>query len=130
MSKHESLIPKNNPAMLETQHPVLMRFKTKRPQTLEAFRARVCTERKRSTDVQGQPRTNKDKPVSMNGGVRPCPFALFCLSRGERCPFAFKSGVLVVDRQVARVAKDFENEGGFTERLYRVLRHRRDGGSL
>jgi four helix bundle suffix protein len=26
----------------------------------------------------------------------------------------------LLDRQVARLATDFENEGGFTERLYRV----------
>jgi four helix bundle suffix protein len=26
----------------------------------------------------------------------------------------------LLDRQVERLAKDFENEGGFTERLYRV----------
>ena len=26
----------------------------------------------------------------------------------------------LLDRQVERLAKDFENQGGFTERLYRV----------
>ncbi|NEX15025.1 MAG: four helix bundle protein, partial [Prosthecochloris sp.] len=26
----------------------------------------------------------------------------------------------LLDRQVAKLAEDFENEGGFTERLYRV----------
>lgn len=35
----------------------------------------------------------------------------------------------LLDRQVERLAKDFENQGGFTERLYRVRsarrRHRR-----
>ena len=33
----------------------------------------------------------------------------------------------LLDRQVERLAKDFENEGGFTERLYRVRTTRRRG---
>jgi four helix bundle suffix protein len=31
----------------------------------------------------------------------------------------------LLDRQVARLAQDFENEGGFTERLYRVRTNKR-----
>ncbi|WP_353740112.1 four helix bundle suffix domain-containing protein [Desulfobacter postgatei] len=31
-----------------------------------------------------------------------------------------RRGLLSPDRQVERLAKDFENQGGFTERLYRV----------
>ena len=34
----------------------------------------------------------------------------------------------LLDRQVARLAQDFENEGGFTERLYRVRSARRRRG--
>ncbi len=34
----------------------------------------------------------------------------------------------LLDRQVARLARDFENEGGFTERLYRVRSDRRRRG--
>jgi four helix bundle suffix protein len=35
----------------------------------------------------------------------------------------------LLDRQVERLAQDFENEGGFTERLYRVRTAKRRGGS-
>lgn len=34
----------------------------------------------------------------------------------------------LLDRQIARLAADFEREGGFTERLYRVRRRRREMG--
>ena len=33
----------------------------------------------------------------------------------------------LLDRQIAALAKSFENEGGFTERLYRVRKAKRDG---
>jgi four helix bundle suffix protein len=33
----------------------------------------------------------------------------------------------LLKRQVATQARDFEEEGGFTERLYRVRKTRRDG---
>ncbi|MHB1350994.1 MAG: four helix bundle suffix domain-containing protein [Desulfobulbaceae bacterium] len=35
----------------------------------------------------------------------------------------------LLDRQVERLAQDFENEGGFTERLYKVRTAKRRGGS-
>jgi four helix bundle suffix protein len=31
----------------------------------------------------------------------------------------------LLDRQIASLAKDFENNGGFTERLYRVRKSKR-----
>jgi len=31
----------------------------------------------------------------------------------------------LLDRQIARLAKDFENDGGFTERLYRTRQQNR-----
>jgi four helix bundle suffix protein len=34
----------------------------------------------------------------------------------------------LLDRQIAAQAAAFEREGGFTERLYRVRKARRDGG--
>lgn len=33
----------------------------------------------------------------------------------------------LLDRQISSLAASFENEGGFTERLYRIRRRRRDG---
>jgi four helix bundle suffix protein len=33
----------------------------------------------------------------------------------------------LLDRQIAAQAKAFEEEGGFTERLYRTRKQRRDG---
>ncbi|MDV7392655.1 four helix bundle suffix domain-containing protein, partial [Arthrospira platensis SPKY1] len=36
----------------------------------------------------------------------------------------------LLDRQVERLATDFENEGGFTERLYKVRSQRRQSSKL
>jgi four helix bundle suffix protein len=36
-------------------------------------------------------------------------------------------GCALLDRQVQRLATDFENQGGFTERLYRVRAAKRSG---
>ncbi|WP_431737560.1 four helix bundle suffix domain-containing protein [Cellulosispirillum alkaliphilum] len=33
----------------------------------------------------------------------------------------------LLDRQVERLAKNFETEGGFTERLYKIRRAKRNG---
>jgi len=34
--------------------------------------------------------------------------------------------ISLLDRQISSLANDFENEGGFTERLYRIRKNRRD----
>jgi len=47
-------------------------------------------------------------------------------ANGALALVAVAAGLL--DRQLASQAKAFENEGGFTERLYRVRSQKRRGG--
>jgi len=97
-------------------HPALVRFKARRCASLQDFRAWVAEEVKRekeNTDKHGQPRMGK----AAMPGVRESP-----------CPSVFvANGVLsllnlcihLLDRQLRAQADAFEQEGGFTERLYR-----------
>jgi len=125
---YEDFLRQNNLPMLESQHPALIRFKAQKPKTLEAFREWVSTERKRSTDDQGQSGTDTDNPASLNVPECPCPsLSSACLAANGALSL-LNLACWLLDRQVARLAEDFENEGGFTERLYRVRRNRRDGG--
>ena len=114
--------------MFEPNHAVLARFKARKPQTVDQFAEWVAEERKKDTDQHRLTQTNSDtrttirdnsKP-SVKVGERPCQ------SLSSSCLAA--NGVLsllnlacyLLNRQVERLARDFENEGGFTERLYKV----------
>ena len=96
-------------------HPALMRFKAKRCATLE--------------DVQAWVREERTKQ-SVKVGARPCESVF-------RSAQLVANGALsllnlcchLLDRQMASQAKAFENEGGFTERLYRIRSQRRKSGS-
>ena len=118
--------------MLEPDHPALTRFKALKPPTVDAFAAWVAEEREICQDRQGRTRTSSDirtdkdsSTHSVQVGGRPCP------SLSSACLAA--NGVLsllnlachLLDRQVERLARDFEKEGGFTERLYRIRSEKR-----
>lgn len=111
-------------------HPAMKRFKEKRCSSQEDVRVWVEEERTLHghTDKQGRTRTEMDREnhVASSMSVSDGP----CQSTASSVP----SSVLVanaalsllnlcchfLDRQLAAQAKAFENEGGFTERLYRV----------
>ena len=126
---YEDFLRQRGLPMLKPKHPALTRFKSLKPQTVDEFAGWVADERKRNTDIQGQAQTiNKEwtgKDESVSVGERPC------LSLSSSC--LASNGVLsllnlvcyLLDRQVERLALDFENEGGFTERLYRVRSKKR-----
>lgn len=121
---YEDFLRQNNLPMLEPKEPVLMRFKRVKPQTVDAFAAWVAQERKRNTDQHGQARTNKDtrtdKDKSVLVGERPCQsLSSSCLAANGALSL-LNLACYLLDRQVERLAHDFENKGGFTERLYKV----------
>ncbi len=119
-------------------HPALKRFKGKQCSTAEEVREWVESERglQGHTDRQGRTRTVTDRKnqADLSASVRESP----CKSTGTPVP----SSVLVanaalsllnlcchfLDRQLAAQAKAFENEGGFTERLYRIRNSTRKSG--
>ena len=108
---------------LAPNHPALVRFKTRKPQTQEAFASWVADERKISVDGHGPSPTHTDTPISdpsMPVGECPCPsLSSACLAANGALSL-LNLACYFLDRQVARLAADFEEVGGFTERLHRV----------
>jgi four helix bundle suffix protein len=95
-------------------HPALLRFKARRCATLEEVRAWVQDERRRSmavaktrtgTDLHGRTRTG---PISSAELVANAALSLLNI-----CCY-------LIRRQIASLEEAFLEEGGFTERLYRV----------
>jgi len=116
---------------LEPKHPVLLRFKALKPQTLAEVQGWVASERERfksNTDEQGQAQTSRDtrthrddsEAASVLVSDSPCQsLSSACLAANAALSL-LNLACYLLDRQVERLAQDFENEGGFTERLYRV----------
>jgi len=115
------------------QHSVLMRFKARRCSTLEEVRSWVEQERRcgAERDEHGQTPTNTDKeptapepapppnPESVSVGVRPCRPPSSAQLVANAALSLLNLCCHLLDRQLAAQAAAFEQEGGFTERLYR-----------
>jgi len=123
---YEDFLRQNNLPMFEPNHPVLVRFKSVKPHTMEEFAAWIVEERKRATDTQRPAQTGTDKQVSVGEG--PCSSlpSSACLAANSALSL-LNLACYLLDRQVERLAQDFENEGGFTERLYKVRSQKRRG---
>jgi four helix bundle suffix protein len=126
---------------LPPKHPALMRFKERRCNTLAEVRQWVAEERKiqeqtgmrprTSTDLHGQARTGYTAPAPIpvragscqSVGVRatppdrPLPSAVLAANAALSL---LNLACLLLDRQLAALEQAFAQEGGFTERLYRV----------
>ncbi len=117
---YEDFLRQRGLVELEPSHPVLMRFKERKPQTVEAFAAWVEEERKGITDRQGRTRIHRDSrnnDSSVPVGEGPCEsLSSACLAANGALSL-LNLACYLLDRQVDRLARDFENEGGFTERL-------------
>ena len=108
-------------------HPALVRFKARRCATLEEVRVWVEEE-------QGRARANTDAHRHAEAGTPSVSV------RGGRCQSVNSSALVanaalsllnlccyLLDRQLAAQAAAFEDEGGFTERLYRTRQQTRRG---
>ena len=101
---YEDFLRQRELPMFPPSHPILLRIKAQKPKTLHEFAAWVARERELSL---------ADTPLSSS-----CLAANGVLSLiNIACYF--------LDKQVARLAEDFKNEGGFTERLYRIRSRKR-----
>jgi len=111
---------------LDAKHPALMRFKAKKCLSLEDVRAWAEEERKRIVNTASLSLPVPESP-SQSLSVPACP--LNNLQSSALIANAALSKINIcchlLDRQIASQAKSFENEGGFTERLYRVRTERR-----
>jgi four helix bundle suffix protein len=104
------------------EHPALMRFKAKRCATLADVRVWVEEERR------GQTRTNTDKQgrgkaakLSVPVSERPCASVPSSAELVANAALSLLNlACYLLDRQLAAQERAFVEEGGFTERLYRV----------
>jgi four helix bundle suffix protein len=100
------------------EHPALAHFRARRCKTIEEVKAWVDDERQRArtnTDGHGRTRT-RVASVPLPGSAQ--LVANGALSLLNICCY-------LLDQQINRLAKDFEEKGGFTERLYRIRTQRK-----
>ncbi|WP_431736235.1 four helix bundle suffix domain-containing protein [Cellulosispirillum alkaliphilum] len=105
----------------EPQHPALERFKELRCKTLEKVQGWVVQERKRSTDTHRLERTsgtNDENRSARHVSASPCSTLSSACLAANAAMSLLNLATYLLDRQVERLAKDFETEDGFTERLY------------
>ena len=110
-------------------HPALMRFKAKRCATLDEVSAWVKEERIRTrtnTDEQGPSAGGKS---SVPASVGPCEPPASAVLVANAALSLLNLACYLLDRQLAAQATAFENEGGFTERLYRIRSQKRAAGA-
>jgi len=110
------------------EHPALKRFRAKRCSSLQEVRAWIEDEQGRTrtdTDTHGQ-ETGPHLSVSVPGG--PCSSVFSSVLAANAALSLLNLCCYLLDRQLAAQARSFEEEGGFTERLYRVRSQRRRRG--
>ena len=108
------------------EHPALMRFKARRCATLEQVRYWVEEERNRArtnTDTHG--RTQKRPIVSVPVRESQCQSASSAELVVNAALSLLNLACHLLDKQLAAQEKAFVEEGGFTERLYKVRNARR-----
>lgn len=135
---YEDFLRQHRLAMLKPNHPALLRFKERKPRTADELAAWVGEETRRGerglSDGHGKTRTGAEGSPASSGPCesvkvhdRPCsPLPAECLAANAVLSL-LNLACWLLDRQVERLAVDFETHGGFTERLYRVRDARRKG---
>ena len=117
---YEDFLRQRGLPLLPPDHPSLVRFKARRCATVEEVRLWV-------EDEQGRTRTSREKPGET--GASPVPVRGQSVSSSTLVANAALSllnlSCYLLDRQLAAQAQAFENEGGFTERLYRIRSKKR-----
>lgn len=124
---YEDFLRQRGMELWPPEHPALKRFKAKRCATLQEVRIWVGDEYGRiRTGTESKKGDGDKQSVSFGGSpkltVYPAQLvANAALSLLNLCCY-------LLDRQLAAQSKAFEQEGGFTERLYRRRQSRRRGG--
>ena len=117
---YEDFLRQRGMEMLDPQHPVIVRFKKRRPQTLEEVQDWVRIERAMQLDQRGQARTCTSFCSSKVVGESPCKkLSSSCLAANAALSL-LNLACYFLNRQVARLASDFEEHGGFSEKMYKL----------
>jgi four helix bundle suffix protein len=120
-------------------HPALTRFKKMRCATLQEVQKWVADELKHHrTDLHGPTRTNTDTKDKPDQAKRPSPCSSVSVRVGPCSPtppsaiLAANAALALINlasyllkRQVESQGETFTEEGGFSERLYRIRSERR-----
>ena len=131
---YEDFLRQRGLPQFEPEHPTLQRFKAKRCATLDDVRAWVEEELNMMKHGQAwtAARINTDtqtstgrRNLSVSAGGSPCVSVDASVLVANAALSLLNLCCYLLDRQIARQAEDFENEEGFTERLYRVRTARR-----
>jgi four helix bundle suffix protein len=120
------------------KHPALIRFKDRRCKTLKEVQMWVAEEHQiskhRSKNNSGNVNNKLDHnhhPSSVSVSAGQCQSISSCQPLSSSCLAAnaalslLNLACYLLDQQVERLAKDFENQGGFTERMYRIRTQKR-----
>ncbi len=119
---YEDFLRQRGLEVWEPDHPILMRFKAKRCSTLEEVRQWVAEEVRRARTGTEKKQQKNQQSVAVRGSQHQDRFvaqlvANAALSLLNLCCY-------LLDRQLSAQARAFEQEGGFTERLYRRRKRR------
>ena len=121
---YEDFLRQRELPLLPPDHPALLRFKAKRCAVLKDVQAWVSEEiQRQKPDSHGQPQTAMDpsaRPSSVSAPVRPCSSLSSSALAANAALSLLNLACHLLDRQLAAQAKEFTEQGGFTERLYRV----------
>lgn len=120
---YEDFLRQRGLPLLPPEHPSLVRFKARRCASVEEVRLWVA-------DEHGRTRKNRDKPGEAGTPsvpVRESPSQSMSSSAlvANAALSLLNLACYLLDRQLAAQAEAFKNEGGFTERLYRIRSQRR-----
>jgi four helix bundle suffix protein len=132
---YEDYLRQRGLAQWAPDHPALMRFKAKRCATLEQVRAWVQEERRGKTQTDtdrqrpgkpGKPSVPASVPSSVQVRVSPCESVSSAQLVANAALSLLNLACHLLNKQIAAQEKAFVEEGGFTERLYRVRSERRN----
>jgi four helix bundle suffix protein len=117
---YEDFLRQRGLPLLEPDHPALVRFKARRCASLEEVRVWVEEEHGRSrTNMDGRRQRKRDETSVPVGASPSQPLTQSALVANAALSL-LNVCCHLLDRQIAAQAKEFEEKGGFTERLYRV----------
>jgi four helix bundle suffix protein len=111
-----------------SNHPALQRFKAKRCETMDDVRAWVEEEHGRSRTLTDRHGPSGPSASSLPVRARPCPSVGSSTLVANAVLSLLNLCCHLLDRQLEAQARAFENEGGFTERLYRIRQQKRRRG--
>lgn len=119
---YEDFLRQRDLELMAPEHPALKRFKSMRCSSLEEVRQWVREERARSLkDNQGQAQTSSADQKQVSDRDRLCKTVYSSSELAANAALSLLNlACYFLKRQLERLAKDFEEKGGFTEKLYRI----------